>query len=88
MLQVKEEHAQHQKVISCLKDAGPVYMLMFSCSISFHLKHLGIAGDPMRLLMEKLHFRALKQLEQLVGTCRRLEDSDAEPNIRKRKRNE
>ena len=52
----------------------------------FHLKQLGITGNPLHLIMEKLHFTVLKRLEQLVGTRRRLEDSDAEPNSRKHKR--
>ncbi len=53
-----------------------------------HLKQLGITGPPGKTLMETLHFRALKRLEQLVGTRRRLEHQSNEPDNRKRKRNE
>ena len=94
-----ETHAQHKQLIACLKDAGyadvQLHLLIFGSTggmfhlTKFHLKQLGIAGNPLRLLMEKLHFRALKRLEQLVGTRRRsrLEHSNAEPDNRKRKRN-
>ena len=92
----KEKHAQHQQLIGRLKDAGygdvQLHLLIFGSTggmfqlTQFHLKQLGITGNPLRLLMEKLHFRALKRLEQLVGTRRRLEHSNTEPDIRKRKR--
>ena len=90
-------HAQHKQLMGCLRQAGcadvQLHLLIFGNNgrmfhlTKFHLKQLGIAGNPLRLLMEKLHFRALKRLEQLVGTRRRLEHSKAEPDNRKRKRN-
>ncbi len=56
-----------------------------------HSKQLGITGPPSKLsktLLENLHFRALKRLEQLVGTRRRLKHQPNEPDNRKRKQDE
>lgn len=53
---------------------------------------IGLAGsmDVVNLslslsLLEKLHFGALKRLEQLAGTRRTLEHQSAEPESQKRK---
>ena len=96
MSKFKEKHAQHQQLVDCLREAGYAdvqpHLLIFGSTggmfhlTNFHLKQLGVDGNPLRLLMEKLHFRALKRLEQLVGTRRRLEHSSDEPDNRKRKR--
>ena len=94
-----EKHAQHKQLMDCLRQAGyadvQLHLLIFGSTggmfhlTKFHLKQLGIAENPLRLLMEKLHFRALKRLEQLVATRRRLEHSSNEPDKpdnRKRKK--
>ncbi len=89
---------QHQQLITHLKEAGyadvKLHLLIFdSTGGIFHLtaqdlKQLGITGPPRKTLLENFHFRALKRLEQLAGTCRRLKHQPNEPNNRKRKRDE
>ena len=97
MTKYQEKHAQPQQLITHLREAGhadvQLHLLIFGSTGGFHLtaqhsKQLGITGLPRKSLMETLHFRALKRLEQLVGTRRRLEHQSNEPNNRKRKRNE
>ena len=53
-----------------------------------NLKQLGIIGPPRKMLMESLHFRAFKRLEQLLGTRRRLEHQFNEPDNRMCKRDD
>ncbi len=89
----QEKHAQHQKLIGLLKDAGyadvQLHLLIFGNTggmfhlTALHLRRLGVAGLAISSLLEKLHFKALKRLEQIVGTRRKLEH---EPDSRKRKR--
>ncbi len=98
MIKYQEKHAQHQQLITHLREAGyadvKLHLLIFGSTggmfhlTAQHLKQLGITGPPGKMLMETLHFRALKRLEQLVGTRRRLEHQSNEPDNRKRKRNE
>ena len=51
--------------------------------IALHLAQLGVPRNVVKNTMEKLHYKALKRLEQVVGTRRRLEH---EPVNNKRKR--
>ncbi len=98
MTKYQEKHAQHQQLITHLREAGygdvQLHLLIFGNTggmfhlTAQHLKQLGITGPPGNTLMENLHFRALKRLEQLVGTRCRLEHQSKEPDNRKRKRNE
>ncbi len=98
MIKYQEKHAQHQQLITHLREAGyadvKLHLLIFGSTggmfhlTAQHLKQLGITGPPGKTLMETLHSRALKRLEQLVGTRRRLEHQSNEPDNRKRKRNE
>ena len=95
------KHAQQQQLITHLREAAytdvKLHLLIFGSTGALggtfhltaqHLKQLRITGLPRKMLMETLHFKALKRLEQLVGTCRRLEHLSNEPDNRKRKRNE
>ena len=50
---------------------------------ALHLGQLGVTRSTVINIMEKLHYKALKRLEQIVGTRRRLEH---EPMNNKRKR--
>ncbi len=98
MTKYQEKHAQHHQLITHLREAGyadvKLHLLIFGSTggmfhlTAQHLKQLGISGPPGKTLLESLHFRALKRLEQLVGTRRRLEHQSNEPDNRKRKRDE
>ncbi len=98
MTKYQEKHVQHQHLITHLKEAGyaevKLHLLILGSTggifhlTAEHLKQLGITGPPRKTLLETIHFRALKRLEQLVGTRRRLEHQPNEPDNRKRKRDE
>ena len=44
---------------------------------AFHLKQLGIPHSKADDLLQDMHWKALKRLEQIVGTRRRLEHDDS-----------
>ncbi len=81
MTKYQEKHAQHQQLISHLKEAGyadvMLHLLIFGSTggrfhlTTQHLKQLGITGPARKFLPPvlpgNLHFRALKQLEQHKG---------------------
>ncbi len=89
MIKYQEKHAQHQQLITHLREAGYVeiklQLLTFGSTggmfhlIARHSRQSGITGPPRKMLLANLHFEALKQLEHLVETCRRLEH---QPNER------
>ena len=89
----QEKHMQHQTLIGHLRDAGyaevQLHLLIFGNTggmfhlTAFHLGQLGVPRTTVKDILEKLHYKALKRLEQLVGTRRRLEH---EPMNNKRKR--
>ena len=67
---LQENHAQPLRLIGCLKDAGyasiQLHLLNFGSTggtfhlTKFHWKQLGTPRNPLRLLMENLHFRVVK----------------------------
>ncbi len=89
----QEKHTQHQTLIRHLRDAGnadvQLHLLIFGNTggmfqlTALHLGQLGVKRTKVKEIMEKLHYKALKRLEQMVGTRRRLEH---EPMHNKRKR--
>ena len=89
----REKTLQHAELMGHLRAAGyadvQLHLLIFGNTggkfqlTASHLGQLGIAKQATKLLMENLHFHALKRLEQIVGTRRRLEH---EPPQNKRKR--
>ena len=89
----QEKHLQHQTLIGHLRDAGyaevQLHLLIFGNTggmfhlTALHLGQLGVTSSTVKSIMEKLHYKALKRLEQIVGTRRRLEH---EPMNNKRKR--
>ncbi len=98
MTKYQGKHAQHQQQITHIREAGyadvKLHLLIFGSTggmfhqTAQHLVQLGSTGPPRKTLLENLHFRALKRLEQLVGTRCRLEHRPNEPDNRKRSRDE
>ena len=84
----RENHLQHAELMEHLRAAGyaevQLHLLFFGNTggnfrlTASHLDQLGIAKQATKSLLEKLHFDALKRLEQVVGTRRRLEHEPAQ----------
>ncbi len=95
MTKYQVKHAQHQQLITQLREADyaeiRLHLLIFGSTggmfhlTAQHLKQLGVTGLPRKTLLENPHFRALKRLEQFVGTRCRLKHQPNEPDNRKRK---
>ena len=89
----REKTLQHAELMGHLRATGyaevQLHLLIFGNTggdlrlTASHLGQLRIAKQATKSLMEKLHFDALKRLEQIAGTRRRLEH---EPPQNKRKR--
>ena len=89
----RENYLQLQTLIKHFKDANyadvQLHLLIFGNTggmfhlTALHLAQLGVSRKLVKDTMEKLHYKALKRLEQVVGTRRRLEH---EPVNNKRKR--
>ena len=89
---LKEKHEQHSSLLEHLRNSGyadvQLHMLIFESTggmfklTAFHLKQLGPPHSKVDDLMQAIHWNALKRLalkglEQLVGTRRRLEHDDS-----------
>ena len=79
----KGKHAQHRTLLDLLKNAGyadvQLHLLIFGSTggmfklTALHLERLGVSHSNVDSLLQDMHWKALRRLEQIVGTRRRLE---------------
>ena len=82
----KQRYEQHCTLLDLLRNAGyadvQLYLLIFGSTggmfklTALHLKRLGVSHskvDSLDSLLLDMHWKALRRLEQIVGTRRRLE---------------
>ena len=83
----KEKQEQHSILLEHLRNLGyadvQLHLLIFGNTggmfqlTALHLKQLGISHSKADDLLQDMHWKALKRLEQIVGTRRRLEHDDS-----------
>lgn len=61
-----------QQHLLIFKSLGSMFELT-----ALHLKQLGIPHSKVDTILQDMHWKALKRLEQIVGTRRRLEHDDS-----------
>ena len=91
--QHKEKYEQHRTLLDLLKNAGyadvQLHLLIFGSTrgmfkpTALHLKRLGVSHSTTDSLLQDMHRKALRRLEQIVGTRRRLEH-DSNHRIQRR----
>ena len=79
----KGKHEQHRTLLELLKSAGyadvQLHLLIFESTdgmfklTALHLKGLGVSHVEVDSLLQNMHWKALRRLEHIVGTRRRLE---------------
>ena len=79
----KEQYEQHRTLLDLLRNAGyadvQLHLLIFGSTggmfklTALHLKRLGVSHSKVDSLLQDKHWKALRRLEQIVGTRRRLE---------------
>ena len=84
----KEKYEQHRTLLDLLKNAGcadvQLHLLIFGSTggmfklTALHLKRLGISQSTVDSLLQDMHWKALRRLEQIVGTRRRLEHDSSQ----------
>ena len=93
----KEKYEQHRALLDLLKTAGyadvQLHLLIFGTTggmfmsliklTALHLKRLGVSHSTVDSLLQDMHWKALRMLEQIVGTHRRLEH-DSNQGIQRR----
>ena len=84
----KEKYEQHCTLLTLLKTAGyadvQLHLLIFgSTSGMFKLTALQLKRLGVDSLLQDMHWKALRRLEQIVGTRRRLEH-DSSQGIQRR----
>ena len=79
----KEKYEQHRTLLDLLRNAGyadvQLHLLIFGSTsgmfrlTALHLKRLGVSHSKVDSLLQYIHWKAFRRLEQIVGTRRRLE---------------
>ena len=79
----KEKYEQHRTLLDLLRNAGyadvQLHLLIFGSTggmfklTALHLKRLGASHSKVDSLLQDMHWKVLRRLEQIVGTRRRLE---------------
>ena len=79
----KETYEQHCTYLDLVENAGhanvQLHLLVFGSTggmfklTALHLKRLGVSHSKVDSLLQDMHWKALRRLEQIVGTRRRLE---------------
>ena len=82
----KEKYGQHSSLLEHLRNSGyadmELHLLIFGSTggmfklTALHLKQLGIPPSKVDTILQDMHWKALKRLEQITGTRRRLEHDD------------
>ena len=93
----KEKHEQHCTLLEHLRNAGyadvQLHVLIFGSTggmfslTALHLTRLGVSHSTTNSLLQDMHWKALKRLEQIVGTRRRLEHEGNGRHEKQGKRN-
>ena len=88
-----EKYEQHRTLLQFLKNAGyadvQLHPLILGSTgglyklTALHLKRLGVSHSAVDSLLQDMHWKALRRLEQIVGTRRRLEH-DSNQGIQRR----
>ena len=83
MLRKTKKKEQHRTPLDLLNNAGyadvQLHLLIFGSTggmfklTALHLKRLGVSHAKVDNLLQDMHWKALRRLEQIVGTRRRLE---------------
>ena len=91
----KEKNEQHAPLLDHLKRAGyadvQLHLLILGSTggmfrlTALHLAQLGIANQKVDDVLQDMHWKALKRLEQIVGTRRRLEHEGGKGSQDRRK---
>ena len=88
----KEKYEQHCTLLDLLKIAGyadaQLHLLIIGSTgrnklTALHLERLGVSHSNVDSLLQDMHWKALRRLEQIVGTRRRLEH-DSNQGIQRR----
>ena len=79
----KAKYEQHRTLLESLKNAGyadvRLHLLIFGSTggmfklTALHLERLGVFHSNVESVLQDMHWKALRRLEQIVGTRRRLE---------------
>ena len=93
----EEKYEQHRTLLDLLKNAGyadvQLHLLIFGSTdgmfklTALHLKRLGISQSTVDRLLQDMRWKALRRLEQIVGTRRRLEHDGIQGNQRRQSAN-
>ena len=84
----KEKYEQHCTLLDLLKNAVyadvQLHLLIFGSTggmlklTALHLKRLGVSQSKVDSLLQDMHWKVLRRLEQIVGTRRRLEHDSSQ----------